>query len=149
MKLLPCPNCPDRRAKVGPGREPYYARSFPGPRGRPAQFRCSGCGRLVRLTAQEFNALPTATPAALEEAGALDGGIRDLTLGGTVPKDQARDLALAGVSVDELAALDAGRMAVADLGRVASDLQPVTPAKKRPAPKKKAAKKAAPKKRAK
>ena len=105
MKLLPCRgSCDDRIAKLGPRREPYYAQSFPG-RGDRMTFVCSGCKKGTSLTAIEFNGLPEATREQLEAAGILDHVSKDLTLGGEVPIEQARDLFVAGVTPHELAEL--------------------------------------------
>lgn len=106
MKILPCRgSCGDRIAKVGPRREPYYAQTFPGSGGRPLKFVCSGCRTSQALTAIEFNMLPVATREQLEAAGILDHVSKDLTLGGEVPIEQARDLFMGGLTPVELAPL--------------------------------------------
>lgn len=109
MKLLPCRgSCDDRIAKTGPRRTPYYASSYPG-RGDRMAYVCRGCGgklgTLHTITPAEFNALPEATAEQLEAAGILDHLAKDMTLGGQLEPEHARDLFLAGLTPHELAAL--------------------------------------------
>ena len=67
LKLLPCGQACGGYAKMGPNLA-YYMRSFPS-HVSPWRYRCRGCGADHFISAQEFNALPEASPADLAKEG--------------------------------------------------------------------------------
>lgn len=101
MKILPCEKCGQARA----GAQPYYCASYPGLPGYPLVYKCSQCRSPNTINVTQFNALPDITPAELGTLGLLDHLARDLTLGGEIPLEQARDLFSAGLTPEILAAL--------------------------------------------
>lgn len=109
MKILPCrppagrTGCPDGMAKAGTLL--YYAQTWPGRPGEPLVYVCSACRTMTMLTATEFNSLPEATV----EGPLEDHLAKDLTFGGAVSQDHARELFRAGVTPLELERLPAER----------------------------------------
>jgi hypothetical protein len=106
VKLLPCDTCDTGHASLDPkGDVPYTLERFPRD-GREFYVRCRRCKKPTALTVFGFNALPDLTPEDLETLGMLDHVAKDLTLGGAVTLDQAKDLVRAGLSLPDVHALD-------------------------------------------
>lgn len=113
IRLLPCkPNvsageggggvgCESGYATIGPKREPYYASGWPGGNG-PMPYQCHGCGRVSWITPTDFWALPELSAERLEELGLADRLSRPYTLAEALTREQAKDLFLAGFTLQEV-----------------------------------------------
>lgn len=84
---------------------PYILDAFPRS-GAEFVIKCRRCRRATTLTVFEFHALPNLTPSDIDGLGLLDEVAKDLTLGGALDIKQARDLALAGLSLTDVHALE-------------------------------------------
>ena len=102
-RILPCKGCEDGLAKLGPS-QLYVCRRWPGGTRGVFSYRCAGCRhtnreKLNTITAQEFQLLPPAKLADLEQAGHDTASLlQDYDLGGAFGEDHARDLFDAGLS---------------------------------------------------
>lgn len=106
MKLLPCQTCDTKHASLdGEGRVPYTLAVFPRD-GREFTVKCRRCRTATILNVFEFNARPDLSPADMEALGLLDDLAKDLTLGGALHIDHARDLARAGLGLADVHALE-------------------------------------------